>query len=246
MDMIRKLMIQDYPNVIYMKPTFWIPSSHKFIGISDECGLEDSNPIVQEWKKSPNDPSAVYNLGVNALLRWDFLSARLNWEKACEIGNCPWAMTNLGIMYLEGKQSYSDAYMQFGCMTCIDEKRIGVVKDLNKAIDYFERAGELGDIIALCRLGKMYYDVNNIVKAKQYWYKAAEMGDAYGQHCYGLLLYVTKEDQMTGIKYMEDALRQNKGIYSFDLQILFCQGADVSRDLVEQFGLLSDQIVSYD
>lgn len=183
---------------------------------------------------------------MSALLSWDFLSARLNWKKACEIGNCSWAMTNLGIMYLEGKQSPSDAYIRYGCMTSLDEKRIGVVKDLNKAINYFERAGELGDAVALCRLGKLYYDDNNIEKAKQYWYNAAEMGDAYGQHCYGLLLYVTKEDKTTGIKYMEDALRQDKGIYSFDLQTLFCQGAEVSRDLVEHFGLLSHQIVTYD
>ena len=81
------------------------------------------------------------------------------------------AYVNLGTAYYDGK---------------------GVKKDYQKAIEYYKKAADLGDVVAYVNLGKIYYEGKGVKqdyqKALQYYKKAADLGDETGRERYKSLL----------------------------------------------------------
>lgn len=109
--------------------------------------------------------SNYYAFGVRGAEKDEVKSFELQKELAEE--SYPLGQTHFASLYLHGR---------------------GVEKDVPKAIIWFEKAADQGELQAMTYLGSIYYSPeypHNIKKASYYWLKAAELGHSNAQWLLG-------------------------------------------------------------
>ena len=80
-------------------------------------------------------------------------------EKAIE-QKCPSAYNSMGLIYLKGNVP-------------------GIKKDINKAVEYFKKGAEFGNVYSYNNLGKIEEDKGNFKKAFYYYEISANLGDSW-------------------------------------------------------------------
>ena len=128
--------------------------------------------------------------GTDAFNSGDYAGAAQAWEaKAAE--SDPEAMTNLALLYLKG---------------------LGVKRDVGKAAELYERAGQLGFVIAQFNLANLYYDGQGVSRDKKQaarWYAAAASGGHTKAQFYLAQMYFDgdgiDENKETGFSWLQKA-----------------------------------------
>ena len=109
------------------------------------------------------------------------------YQKASDLNN-PYAITNLGSMYLNGE---------------------GVKQDINKASELFLKGGENGDPTGYANLGVIYHEKQDMTKAIKYYQKAADMGNYIGIINLAII-YQSSNNGLKAIEYYERAAKMDQ------------------------------------
>jgi TPR repeat protein len=140
----------------------------RFTGVAYRLPLAETittvSPLMPEPTRRPeaaSDPKELFDRGVEAHKRGDYVEAVRLYRVAADLGNAP-AMSNLGVMYGKGEG--------------------GLRQNDTEAVRWFRAAVELGDARAMSNLGNMYADGygvrENDAEAVRLWRAAADLGDA--------------------------------------------------------------------
>ena len=87
--------------------------------------------------------------------------------------------------------------------------RLGLAKDVPRAIELFIEATELGSLAAHYRLGCRYYNGDGVEEDKQrgihHWQQAAMKGDVESRHCLGIIEFNNKNYELAVQHWMISA-----------------------------------------
>ena len=116
----------------------------------------------------------------------------------------------------------------------------GVLKDKEKAVQWWEKAAEHGNVSAQVSLGGIYSlgagVPKNYAAAVRWWKKAAEQGDATAEGnlgtAYGLGMGVPK-DEVESVRWHRKAAENGNAASQFSLGMFYLQGAGVPKNEAE-------------
>jgi TPR repeat protein len=116
----------------------------------------------------------------------------------------------------------------------------GVPKDVEKAVQWWEKAAEHGNVSAQVSLGEVYSlgagVPKNYAAAVRWWKKAAEQGDVTAEGnlgtAYGLGMGVPK-DTAESVRWHTKAAENGNAASQFSLGMFYLQGAGVPKDEAE-------------
>ena len=164
--------------------------------------------------------------------------------KAAELGDAD-AQYTLGMAYTHalvvekgepGHQGHSEA--QFN-MDRLYGRRIGLEKEITRALVWFRRAAEQGHAEAQCELGLrcLYGYGPNVPQDEQrglFWlHKAAEQGNVDAQECLGQVYeqgeYVPQDEQQAAVWYRQAAEQGDKSSQYY-LGEMYFEGRGVPQD----------------
>lgn len=135
--------------------------------------------------------------------------------------NDPLALYEVGSRYTEGR---------------------GIDADMNKALDLFERAANLGFAPAEYRLGNMYEKgagvPKDLAKARDYYLSAADKGNISAMHNLAVVYAVGVDgqpDYEQSAKWFTDAANHGVKDSQFNLAILYAKGSGVPQNLAESY-----------
>ena len=124
-------------------------------------------------------------------------------HQSADIGNNSTSMYALGKIYLNENYGYID---------------------VDKAIEYFEKASE-SNSIASFMLGKIYYDgeykERDIEKAIKYFTAAAEDNNEYAQYRLGNIYLQEKSDELAAVMWYEKAAKAGNAFAKYKLGCIF-------------------------
>jgi hypothetical protein len=153
--------------------------------------------------------------GTDAFNNGDYAGAAQAWEsKAAE--SDPEAMTNLALLYLKG---------------------LGVKRDVGKAAGLYERAAQLGFVIAQFNLANLYYDGQGVSRDRKQaarWYTAAAQGGHAMAQFYLAQMYFDgdgiDENAETGFAWLQKAADQGMPEAQYELGRRLIFGDDIAED----------------
>ncbi|KAL7720403.1 hypothetical protein QTN25_002440 [Entamoeba marina] len=201
-------------------------------GKGTEKNLEKSKNLCKKaLKNSENDEIVDEQLKIKAKCQYLSILKEIHLQKIdIEISedvkelletlkktNNPKAYNELGNIYYDG---------------------IIIEKDIKKAIEYYENAGNQNDVDALNNLGKIYQDGDgvqkDIKKAIEYYEKAANQNFSYALFNLGILYRDgdgVKKDIKKSIEYFEKAANKNDLDALYELGNIYYEGDGVQRDI---------------
>ena len=129
--------------------------------------------------------------------------------------------------------------------------RNGVTENDKKAIIWYQKAADLGNTKAQCRLGDMYYTGRGVsqdfVKAVEWYQKAANQGNAIAQCSLGIMYYYgegVSKDYVKAVEWYQKAAAQGDAPAQDNLGYMYERGLGVSKDLgkaIEWYQKAADQ-----
>lgn len=190
------------------------------------CGVVEqwSPGMPEEWfRKAAEQGNAEAQVGLAEELSWDRSvegeDAGVYWDlKAAEQGNAK-AQFSLAQIYHRGGRSIKN------------------LKDMDKALAYYNQSAEGGYVMAYMLLAHIYEEGDEVpqsdVTAANWFRKAAEAGDASGQNNFAEMLAtgrgVEKDEKLAVAWYRKSALQGNK--YSqYELAQMLEQGRGTERN----------------
>lgn len=170
---------------------------------SNGLGVDQDYAKALEWYQKAADLGDIlaianvgvfyhYGLGVDR----DYAKALEWYQKAADLASS-FAMDSIGVMYFYGEgveedltkaaEWFEKVYGEAGAMWRIGDIYQNWNADYAKAMEWYEKASDLGYEYAMCCLGSMYENgegvKKNKAKAKEWYQKAADLGDTYAQEC---------------------------------------------------------------
>jgi TPR repeat protein len=121
-------------------------------------------------------------------------------------------------------------------MTILYENGMGVLKDIEKAIDWYTKCAELGLVEAQFLLGELYCNKNDKKLAAKWIKKAAKQGHAKAQY---KLSYIynygrgVRKDDKQAIKWCRKAAEQGYASAQLELGHQYSYGVSLSKDLLK-------------
>jgi TPR repeat protein len=119
-------------------------------------------------------------------------------------------------------------------------KGLGIHKDEIRAVEWFQKAADQGDIKAQYSLGFMYLKGLGIhkdeVKALKWYQKAADQGDMRAQHNLGAMYtngQGVAKDQVRGVEWFQKAAIQGDIKAQYYLGVAYSYGRGVAKDEVK-------------
>lgn len=190
------------------------------------CGVVEqwSPGMPEEWFRKPAElGDAEAQVGLAEELSWDRSvegeEAGVYWDlKAAEQGNAK-AQFSLAQIYHQGGRSIKN------------------LKDMDKALAYYNQAAEGGYVMAYMSLADIYdkgdeVPLNEEIAAK--WFrKAAEAGDAYGQNNFAEMLAIgrgVEKDEGRAVMWYRKSAEQGNQYSQYELAKMLEQGRGVARD----------------
>ncbi|WP_104760485.1 tetratricopeptide repeat protein [Helicobacter cetorum] len=203
---------------------------------------KDSSPKMDEW----------FLKGEEAYSKKDYYSAFKYYEKSADNGNAE-ASFVIAMMYAKGEGKAKDknkaydylleasikgsgfACAELGTYYYYGSKEYAIERNYARALNYFNKAIDRGNIEAYESLGKMYLDGNgverNVSKAIKYYEKSASKGniDAYASlgELYlkgdGVDMNYTK-----ALKYFKKGIKSSESLYY--LGEMYLEGKGVNKD----------------
>jgi hypothetical protein len=153
--------------------------------------------------------------GTDAFNSGDYAGAMQAWQSKASQGD-PEAMTNVGMLY---------------------ELGYGAKRDFDKAAAWYERAAQLGFVLAQYDLANLYYDgrgVSRDPKQAARWYTAAAQGGHAKAQFYLAQMYMdgdgVDEDKATGLAWFQKAADQGMPEAQYELGRRLIFGDDVAED----------------
>ena len=111
-----------------------------------------------------------------------------------------------------------------------------MTKDLTRAVELYERAAELGEKKAHCKLGYLYGEGEDVekdtAKAIQHYEAAAVKGDVLSRHNLGVLEYYAGNSKLALQHFMIAAKLGYQGSLG-NIKILFMDGLATKADYAE-------------
>jgi TPR repeat protein len=185
-------------------------------------GVPQDYVKAREWYERAADkynPDAMTNLGLLYLNGWgvpqDYVKAREWFERAVDKGD-PGAMTNLGLLYSNGW---------------------GVPQDYVKAREWSERAAD-PDAMRKLPWPERAVDPDPMIKAHEWYEKAAEKGNDYGMERLGWMYENGRgvpQDYVKAREWYEKAAEKSNDYGMERLGWMYQNGLGVTKDLVRAF-----------
>lgn len=146
---------------------------------------------------------------------------------------------------LAAKQNHIGALTRLGW--CYRYGRI-VEKNVNKGMEYYQRAAELGFSLAQLRMGDFYTDNKDYAQAFNWYLKAAENGENEAQNSLGVCYYFglgTKEDyEKAASWFLKSALQNNKDAKN-NISVCYKNGCGVTKNINESIKWLMEAASQY-
>ena len=193
-------------------------------------GVEQDMEKGKELFQSVADTGVIegyYGLASAAENEWDFETALEHYNKVVEDGTEPLyiagAMRGLGYMYLDGK---------------------AVERDIEKGVEWYTKAADLGDISAMNNLGNLYKTGEEVVrdgekveqdgeKAIEWYTKAADSGNTSAMYNIGYMYMegeAVEQDGEKAIEWYTKAVDLGNTDVMDDLGYMYAKGEGVEQD----------------
>ncbi len=194
-------------------------------------GVEQDMEKGKELFQSVADTGVIegyYGLASAAENEWDFETALEHYNKVVEDGTEPLyiagAMRGLGYMYLDGK---------------------AVERDIEKGVEWYTKAADLGDISAMNNLGNLYKTGEEVVrdgekveqdgeKAIEWYTKAADSGNTSAMYNIGYMYMegeAVEQDGEKAIEWYTKAVDLGNATAMNDLGYMYNHGKGVEQDI---------------
>lgn len=127
-----------------------------------------------------------------------------------------WTANRIGVMYESGT---------------------GVEQDYTQALEWYEKAADLGQITAMGNIGALYMDGNGVeqdyAKALEWYEKAADLGNAYAMNDIGFMYYVgngVEQDYTQAAEWFERAFENGNSTGASNVGRMYFDGVGVEQD----------------
>ena len=162
---------------------------------------QDVEKAVYWFKKAAefNNVVAINNLGYIYETQNDYAPA-LDWYKrAAELGDVTAMMNLSGIYKVHYKNRKAAKFWVDKAESCTDLKSVlelanyyveadAIRNHIQKAIEFFEKAVEMGDTDSLNQLGNLYFFNQNFEKAEECYFRASKLGYVDAMANLGLMI----------------------------------------------------------
>ncbi len=111
---------------------------------------------------------------------------------------------------------------------------MGVKRDLNTALHWYEKAADQGNVGAMRAIGQIYKRAKRYREAAQWHAKGARRGDKYSQSELGWLYENgkgVKKDYKKAFKFYTKAAKQGEPVAQYYLAVMYYNGRGVKRNL---------------
>ncbi|MGN1150831.1 MAG: tetratricopeptide repeat protein [Lachnospiraceae bacterium] len=127
-----------------------------------------------------------------------------------------YAMKNIGVFYENG---------------------VGVEPDYGKAMEWYEKAADLGNLYAMRRIGNMYYNGNGVeqdyAKAMEWYEKVADLGDTNAMADIGNMYYNgngVEQDYARAMEWYEKAADLGNSTATMNVAYMYQEGQGAEQD----------------
>ena len=178
-----------------------------------------------ELAAQEGDMQGQYNLGVNYMRRGgdrpitkEIVETAILWFNKSAEQHYPPALHALGIIYLGVNKEY---------------QKVGIEKDVDKALRYFVDAANQGHIDAQYRAGLIYKEALNKKEAIQYLIQAAHMNHREAQYQVGLIYEEDFETQREALEWFTKAAEQEPPHKDaqYRIAMMYLEGRGVPHNL---------------
>ena len=191
----------------------------------------------------------------------DFVNAAVYYKKAIDNGVSAYEKLGETFDYRHQYKKAFDAYMQGaekdenGCFASVAycyQNGHAVKKDLQKAIEYYEKASDFGSALAARNLGDLYYfetpikenETENTKNALKFYERAFYLGDIQIAKKIGFIYLndETLQDVQKAIEWYEKGLSLGDYSLNFDLAYVYLNDRFVPSDYEKGLNYLSDGV----
>ena len=198
--------------------------------LDGEDGIkQDIEKAVYWFKKAAalNNVTAMNNLGYIYEIQNEYALALHWYKKSAELGDITAMMNLSGVYKTYYKDRKSEKFWVNKAESCSDLDSVldlahyyveaGAIRNhIQKAIEFFEKAIEMGDTDSLNELGDLYFYIQNFEAAESCYARAAKLGDVNAMANFGFMM-IYSDDFETAYYWIKKAI---KGGSSYALQLM--------------------------
>ena len=205
-------------------------------------------PEPEHWSGDPRCPVCLEDWDVNANLTvliccCKHICFQCNdklGEDPCPLCRMPWQSSNEEqLARLRRHENKNPAAIrELG--SCYEHNQFGLVPSLKKAMRLYQRAADLGDVLAMYYLGVSYQNGRGLKldtkKAVKYFRMAADRGDARAQYALGICFKKGRgvaRDDAEAFRFYKLAAEQGLTEAEFALGVMYAIGLGVTRDVAD-------------
>ena len=223
--------------------------------------MEQVNEKIKKYERlAVKKPKYYVSIGDLYSDDGDFKTATCYYQKAIDNGILAYTVLGDTWGYRNQYQKAFDVYMEGankGEVECFSRLGFcyenGYVKtDIQKAIEYYAKASDLGSAAAARSLGELYYfntpiedpELENVKNALKYYERAFYLGDIQIVKKIGFIYLNNEEltDVQKAIEWYEKGLRLGDHSLSFDLAYVYLNDRFISHDYEKGLKYLADGV----
>lgn len=221
----------------------------------------NSDKIKRYKQLAVKKPKYYVSIGNIYIEEGAFKAATIYYQKAVDNGVLAYAALGDTYDYRHQYKKAYDAYIKgaeegetecFVSVAYCYQNGHAVKKDLQKAIEYYEKAANLGSALAARSLGNLYYfempikepEIDNIKKALKFYERAFYLGDIQLAKKIGFIYLNNEElkDVPKAIEWYEKGLSLGDSSLNFDLAYVYLNDRFVPHDYEKGLAYLTDGV----